>query len=205
MDNRVVADPVAIVSIVAGATVAIAVPFINARLERRRMRWQSETARLDELRALLDTALVHMYEAGTVLYEWEQEAQKDTKSAEWSPDRFRALSTSLTAKFDEVERDHLRIEVRLPDGTPITQKHGRLLSLLMRCELEYRRYVEDGRLEQRRKPPVEVAVGSGPQMPKNPWQEAGDAIAEFVNEVRALIGATSEARRTQPSQSHSGD
>src|SRR6266511_6410602 len=96
------ADPVAIISIVSGATVAVTVPFISATLERRRLRWQTEMARMDELRTLLDTASVHMYEAWTVLYEIEQEFGPESAARVVSETRARALAESLTAKFDEV-------------------------------------------------------------------------------------------------------
>jgi hypothetical protein len=200
MDNRALADAVAIVSIVAGATVAIAVPFINAMLERRRLRWQSETARFDELRALLDAAIVHAYEAWTVVYEWEQvEGQKDPQSAEWSPKRLRALASAMTAKFDEVQRDQFHINVRLPAGAPITEKHLRMRDVLIRCEFQYTRYVEGGGPEQRLKPPVRLpAAGLVPSTDEGTaaTEEGRAALSEFMNEVRSFVGATSEARET---------
>jgi hypothetical protein len=197
------ADAVAIVSIVSGATVAIAVPFINAMLERRRLRWQSEKARFDELRALLDAAIVHAYEAWTVVYEWEQvEGQKDPQSAEWSPERLRALASSMTAKFDEVQRDQFRIDVRLPTGSPITEKHFRMRDLLMRCEAQYTRYVAGGGPEQRLEPPVTLPpLGLVPSTDKGTaaTEKGRAALGEFMAEVRSLVGATAEARDVKPS------
>jgi hypothetical protein len=91
------ADPVAIIGVVSGATVAVTVPFISATLERRRLRWQTETARMDELRG------------------------------------FAGL-----AKFDEVMRDELRLQVRLPEGASVTEKHGAMRKLLQTAEWDAR-------------------------------------------------------------------
>jgi hypothetical protein len=186
MDNRALADPVAIVSIVSGATVAIAVPFIGATLERRRLRWQTEMARMDELRTLLDTASVHMYEAWTVLYEIEQEFGQESGGRVVPEERSRALAESLTAKFDEVMRDELRIQVRLPDGALVTEKHRAMRSLLQTAEYNFRHYVESGGPN----------AGQPPDLPSTSL--GGDAIGDFMSEVRRVIGATSEARSQEP-------
>jgi hypothetical protein len=178
------ADPVAIVSIVSGATVAIAVPFISATLERRRLRWQSETERLNELRRLLDTASVHMYGAWTVVYEIEQEMQTDIASARWSRERHQEQAAALTARFDDVMRDQLRVALRLPKGSAVTAKHQAMVNLLMKAEYEYRRYVEHGQLEERPSSLPSSAEGS-------------QALGEFMDEVRTVVGATSEARHDQ--------
>ena len=52
------ADPVAIISVVSGAVVAISVPLITSGLERRRLHEQVGEARLDELGSVLDEAAV---------------------------------------------------------------------------------------------------------------------------------------------------
>jgi hypothetical protein len=177
------ADPVAIVSVVSGATVAVTVPFISATLERRRLRWQTEMARMDELRALLDTASVHMYEAWTVLYEIEQEFGPEAAGHVVSTTRARALAESLTAKFDEVMRDELRLQVRLPERASVTEKHGEMRHLLQTAEYNYRHYVENGGLNKDRPPDLpSTSLGAA-------------AIGAFMNEVRRVIGATPEARR----------
>jgi hypothetical protein len=51
------ADTVAIVSIVSGAAVAITVPIITARLDRNRLKWETEERRIDETRVVIDGAL----------------------------------------------------------------------------------------------------------------------------------------------------
>jgi hypothetical protein len=179
------ADAVAIISIVSGATVAVTVPFISATLERRRLRWQTEMARMDELRTLLDTATVHMYEAWTVLYEIEQEFGPESVGHVVSPTRARALAETLTAKFDEVMRDELRLQVRVPDRASVTEKHGAMRHLLQTAEYNYRHYVEGGGLN----------TDEPPDLPSTSLGSA--AIADFMKEVRGVIGATSEARRRQ--------
>jgi hypothetical protein len=71
-----VADPVAIIGILSGASVALGVPFINSRLERRRMEHQSRDARLSELRELLDDAVIHLFAGYNVLYLIGQERNR---------------------------------------------------------------------------------------------------------------------------------
>jgi hypothetical protein len=176
------ADSVAIVSIVSGATVAVTVPFISATLERRRLRWQTDTARMDELRALLDTASVHMYEAWTVLYEIEQEFGPESAGRDVSTTRAIALAESLTVKFDEVMRDEMRVRVRLPEGASLTEKLSEMRTLLQRAEYNYRHYVEDGGLVEDRLPDL-PSSGLG-----------AAAIGDFMNEARHVVGATPEAR-----------
>ena len=142
---------------------------------------------MDELRTLLDTASVHMYEAWTVLYEIEQEFGPESAARVVSETRARALAESLTAKFDEVMRDELRIQVRLPDRASVTEKHRAMRSLLQTAEYNYRHYVEGGGPN----------AGQPPDLPSTSLGSA--AIGDFMNEVRGVIGATSEARRQQRS------
>jgi hypothetical protein len=70
------AELIAVVSIIAGAAVAIIVPFIGARLERSRFVEQSRQARMNELRDILDVTLQHLYVAGTILYEIQDESNR---------------------------------------------------------------------------------------------------------------------------------
>jgi hypothetical protein len=61
------ANVVAIISVLSTALVAIAIPFINARLERRRLAWRSKQAQVDELRRFLDDATLRIQEATVAL------------------------------------------------------------------------------------------------------------------------------------------
>lgn len=143
---------------------------------------------MDELRALLDTATVHMYEAWTVLYEIEQEFGPESVGPVVPPTRAHALAETLTDKFDEVMRDELRLQVRLPDRSSVTDKHSAMRHLLQTAEYKYRHYVEGGGLNKDQPPDLpSTSLGSA-------------AIADFINEVRAVIGATSEARRRKQSR-----
>ena len=63
------ADAVAIVSVVSGATVAVALPFINGLLERQRLRWQGNQARLDEFRGIVDATLGEMVRVHDLLWD----------------------------------------------------------------------------------------------------------------------------------------
>jgi hypothetical protein len=137
---------------------------------------------MDELRALLDTASVHMYEAWTVLYEIEQEFGPESASRDVSTTRATALAESLTAKFDEVMRDEMRLQVRLPKGASLTEKLSEMRFLLQTAEYNYRHYIEGGGLVEDRLPDLPSTV------------LGATAIGDFMNEARLVVGATPEAR-----------
>ena len=84
-------------------------------------------------------------------------------------------------------RDELRIQVRLPDRASVTEKHRAMMSVLKEAEYRYRHYVEGGGLDQ------DVPL----DLPNT--RQGAAAIGDFMNEVRGVIGATSEARRQQRS------
>jgi hypothetical protein len=89
----------AIVRIVSGAAVAITVPFINARLERSRLEQQSRDARAEELRALLDGAVQHLWKTWTILYEVSEEGRRDLPRPQWSDRRLRQLGDEAIGRF----------------------------------------------------------------------------------------------------------
>jgi hypothetical protein len=109
-----VADPVAIVSVVTSGTVAVAVPFINERLTRRRLVFESEQRRYDDLRALLDATLGRMHEALANLHDLGEPHTGEELRATWS---------AFTVKTDEIFRDQLRLAMRLGDEDPVTRAH----------------------------------------------------------------------------------
>jgi hypothetical protein len=70
---------IAVVSVISGATVAIAVPFISARLERHRLSLTANQARLDELRDVLDRGAIALTDAQMEMdnsMSWVQHAVK---------------------------------------------------------------------------------------------------------------------------------
>jgi hypothetical protein len=104
-----VADPVAIISVVSGAAVAITVPLITSAVERRRLREQVGGARLDELRSVFDEAAVALDRALRALPTWEVVAQTE-------PDDVAAYAESRKA-VEVVGTQAERIAVRLGESS----------------------------------------------------------------------------------------
>lgn len=165
-----VADTVAIVSIVSGAAVAISVPFINARLERRRIDQQARESRLDELRALLDRATQHINTAWTTLYDIEQTAETELPAT-----RILEFGAELGKEVGVLVEDGLAIRLRTPDGSPIAWAHEDMQNVLSTYEVDYRRYVEEGGLDNNEIPP------------RSPTAQAAEAMTAFIKEVRAFV------------------
>jgi hypothetical protein len=169
------ADPVALVSIVSGATVAVAVPFINARLERSRIHHQSRDARMDELRALLDGAVRNLYDAWAIVYEVDQEARRMLPRPDWSDDRLRELAKKLTSQTDVVIHDGLRIGLRAAAGAAIADTQDRARTVVLEYELALRQFVESETMQQERPP-------------EPPVNELSLAISAFMEAIREFVG-----------------
>ena len=172
------ADPVAIVSVVSGAAVAIGVPFINSRLERSRLEQQSRDARLGELRVLLDGAVQHLYDAWTTLFEIEQEAQQKLPRPEPSNDFLRRSGRRLTEQTDLVVQDGLRVRLRTPPGAAIAAVHQAAQDSIAGYERDYRRFLESERFEEET-PPLPPPV------------DLSQATGSFIDEVRRFAGVVS--------------
>jgi hypothetical protein len=173
--NEVVAEAIALVSIVSGAAVAVLVPFVSARLERTRLTQQSRDARMDELRGLLDEALRHLYLAGTVLYEINEERPRELPRPDWSAERLKKLGQRLTEQADVVMQDGLRISLRTPPSAAIYGEYRVAVDAILWYELEYRHFVESERRDQEKPPEA-------------PWHEVSAAIGKFMTEVRTFAG-----------------
>lgn len=89
------ADPVAVIGILSGASVALGVAFLNERRELKRLQIQSRDARVSELRELLDDAVIHLFAGYDVLYLIGQERNKKLRGPEWSQERLRQLGQEL--------------------------------------------------------------------------------------------------------------
>jgi hypothetical protein len=174
------ADPVAIVSVVSGAAVALGVPFINARLERTRLEHQSRHTRLEELRVLLDDAVQHLYDAWTILYEIGQESERGLPRPEWSDEYLRGRGKDLTEQTDVLVHDGLRIALRTHSGAPIVAVHDQAQQYVIEYELYFRRFLESELFDQE-KPP------------EPPITDLSAATSRFMDEVRQFVGAVSEA------------
>jgi len=119
-DHRV-ADTVAIVSIVSTSTVALGVPFIAARLERRRIAWQDERRRADDLAGFLDSAFIAAGEAWRV---------RNELAAEFNADRSSSRLPNLKAQFHEASKtvvmNGLRMKLRVGRGSTLDEAHEKV-------------------------------------------------------------------------------
>ena len=124
------ADTVAIVSVAATSAVAIAVPFISARLERQRLRHAAHQAQVDELRRLLDECAGHLTEALSLLWDLSLPEITDEKRA--------AARSALPAKVDQLVSDSVRLAMRLGDDHEIGDKHVTARDEFIRIEKDQR-------------------------------------------------------------------
>jgi type II secretory pathway pseudopilin PulG len=186
-----VAEAIAIVSIVSGAAVAVLVPFINARLERSRLAQQSQGARLEELRGILDAALQQLYVAATIFYEireWQKirEWQNQAPKPEWEG-RISKHVSQLSEQVDKVNEQGLRIQLRTPQGAAIATAFAEAANHVLRYEVAFRHFFES---ESRQ-----------PEQPPPPFNEMTVALAKFLEEVRKFAGvvpAPSQPPRLRP-------
>jgi hypothetical protein len=169
-----VAEAIAIVSIVSGAAVAVLVPFINARLERSRLVHQSQDARLEELRGILDAALQQLYVAATIFYEI-QEQQNETPGPEWSESWISRRVSQLTEQVDRVNEQALRIQLRTPEGAAIAAAFAEAVHHVLAYEVTLRHAFERGARQPE-------------QLPRPPFNEMGAALGKFLEEVRKFAG-----------------
>jgi type II secretory pathway pseudopilin PulG len=147
------AEAIAIVSILAGAAVAIVVPFIGARLERSRLKEQGREARTAELQTVLEGAAQHLYEAWTILYEVDDEARRDLPRPKWSDQRLRKLAGRLTDHVDKLSLDSIRITVRRSKESPVSGAYYRAQRPIIAYELQLRQFSESERFDQEKPPP----------------------------------------------------
>jgi hypothetical protein len=160
----------ALVSIVSGAAVAIVVPFLNSRLERDRLAAQGQAARLEELRALLDDAVQHLWTTWTVFFEVAEEGRRPSPS----PQRLRELAAQLAKQVDVVVADSLRVRVRMPQGAGVVEAHERAQAIVLEHELALRQHLD--------------TEEAGTERPPAPIGQLSDAMGELMDEIRAFVG-----------------
>jgi hypothetical protein len=101
-------DRVAVASVVSSASVAIAVPFIVARNERRRYERQSIDSRRDELRQLLDSSIQHLFKGYDILYSIGRE-HLEQRAGRSSIERLRHLGAQLCEETWLIAQHGLRV------------------------------------------------------------------------------------------------
>jgi hypothetical protein len=169
-----VADPVAIVSVVTSGTVAVSVPFINERLTRRRLLFESEQRRYDDVRALLDATLGRMGEALSYLHDFEDPHTGEELRASWS---------AFTSTTDEIFRDQLRLAMRLGDDDRVSRAHDGARETLQHAQATLREWSlqftdsGDGLEPVDFRPP-----------PRHLPEEAAGAMRSFMEASRDLVG-----------------
>ena len=134
------ANAVAIISILSTAVVAIIIPFISARLERQRLRFQATQERFAELRTLLDQACQRLTEGQTVLARLIAE-RLDKSSHEERPEE------RITELAVEVFQDNTRLALRLGGGHSLHQAHTEAMSVLLRVEAQCRTQQGNGTMD----------------------------------------------------------
>jgi hypothetical protein len=192
------ANAVAIISVVSTAVVAIAVPLISARLERRRLAWQSRQAQLDELRRLLDDATLRIQEATVVLWEildvpfpqgpprtMQRLATMERSTfSEGALSRIGGLADRYEHKFQEITQDETRLSLRLGPDDSVTKAHAEGTRQLLAFRARTVSASSD------------LAKGT-PKVTVSWTLEQLEILAHlreaFANEVRALFGSVHSA------------
>jgi hypothetical protein len=167
------ADTVAIISIVSGATVALGGHFINARLENQRIKQQVADARLQELGELLDGSVQHFWAAYRTLFTIREGPEPG--DAGWSPDKMRELGYDLEEHVTQVVADALRVGIRTPRNAEITTAHGDANRIIRVYEAKYREYLDYDLVDE--KPP-----------PPPPDEALFDAMGDFRQSIRKYVG-----------------
>ncbi len=124
---------IAIISIVATATVAIAVPIINARAERIRLRGQLQNDRLDELRAVLDSAALALSRADELLVtaELAVESSQAADAVETEVQIAEAALSQVDQALREVSNQKVRVSIRVGHQAQIVTTYGQAFDALL--------------------------------------------------------------------------
>jgi hypothetical protein len=170
-NSILVPEWVAISSVVASASVAIAVPFIAARNERRRYERQSLDARRDELRELLDGAVQHLFSGYDILYSIAGEPSEPDRSSEG----LHQFGEQLREETRRIAVYGLRVGLRLPAGATLVQKQTEVNRIFLEYEFEYSTYLKRKGEE-------------GITMPPPPHEKAFEGIRDLREEIRAYLG-----------------
>ena len=129
VQTRPVADPIALVSVLSGAAVAISVPWITSTLERRRLREQVSEARVDELRAVLDLAAVTLDQAVSALPRWEVLLQDERGS-------LAAVYGDSRKALEAVSAQAERLAIRVGEASPVFTSYDAARNVLWKLHHE---------------------------------------------------------------------
>jgi hypothetical protein len=198
-----VADAVAIVSVVSGATVAITVPLISSVLERQRLRWQDNQARLDELRGIVDTTLGQMARVADLIFDVQQETSTPTAKM---PVRLAEISAGLTEAYAAIKAHGLQIGLRLGPKDDIAAAHNAIELIVADVEAivagELRpggvlnRFSHLNRLSEKGKRELWERLTKVRSHLGESWSNLGSAVGDFQGRVADLIGPIREPRRS---------
>lgn len=145
---------------------AITVPVVTSVLERRRLRWEGEQRRFDELRALLDSAVARLTDARNLLYDALQASGRDDR------ERVQQIAADYRATTSEIMKDNLRILLRLGERAAIAQAHWWAASKCAQLESELDAYLE--------KPEGGLVLKD--------FHELGGKTVELMEKARGLVG-----------------
>ena len=191
------ANAVAIISVVSTAIVAVTVPFISARLERGRLAWQSKQRQLDELRRLLDAAMLRIQEATVVLDEIldvpfpqgpprtmdRLVTMERSALSEDDLSRIGAFTDRYERRFQEITQDQTRINLRLGPDDSVTRAHSEATRQLLAF--------------RQRTAAFSDLAGGAPMVTVSWTLEQREILAHlngtFADEVRAFFGSVRSA------------
>ncbi len=168
-------EAISIVSIASGATVAVAVPYINARFERVRLRQQDHSLRLDELRQRLDDAMTALAASEDAADHAEVAVELAQRRHATADDRAKAADALLvlsTANDLAGRSEHL-IQIRVGLAHAAATAYNAALKSLRDMERE-----------------LDDILAGGPSA------DVPDAYAEAVREVADIRARYEEAKST---------
>ena len=165
---------VAIASVVSSASVAIAVPFITARNERKRYELQSLDARRDELRDLLDSSIQHLFKGYDILYAIARE-HTEQRAGRSSVERLQALGQQLQDETWLIAQHGLRVGLRVPADARLAAKQTEVNQIFLQYAFEYDNYLKED-------------PSSTSTFPPSPHKKAFAGIQELRAEIRAFLG-----------------
>lgn len=190
-------DWAAIASVVASASVAIAVTLFSARNERKRYerqlldereryerqlldeRKRYERQLLDErrneLRQLLDSSVQHLFNGYDILYSIDVELGHERAEREVSTERLRQLGEQLSGETIQIAAHGLRVGLRLPAGASLAQKQTEVNRIFLKYDFEYDHYLSTDPMDESALPPP-------------PHEKAFEGIQDLRTEIRAYLG-----------------
>ena len=146
---------------------AITVPVVTSALERRRLGWEGEQRRFDELRSLLDSAVARLIDARNLIYDGIQASiTGDVEPLQQIADSYRQTTT-------EIMKDSVRIQLRLGERAAFAVANSAATNTCTRLEAEFDSYLKE---------PQEAHFPGTAELDQN--------IGVLMESARELIGVT---------------